>query len=471
MIVAPRFSSVPFRVLCQRVSLAAVGALGLGLLFGTARAVEPGLRVESFRVVSADAASARLEIVAIRGDEHAQMLLGIVAKSRDGTRYSTSFRPVLVPEGKKVQFTAEVTRPDETGAQQTDYLWVSAYRDGEAPFMRTRLEWPHAWPANGGDGAGVSAQDLQAMQAPSAIFDANLTDEDFGALDVLLKKWNTPQARDANGDWKLDGFRRALSNIPGASGWDEHLARILRWTQFNPRSPGAAIAEARHWADYAWHIRGCSCGCGCREARATDPVAMRVFRQRVSRAERVLLSSKAYAGGNPLWYETYLEIAIDSGRSDRFIRGLFEKAIARFPLYQPLYAGMAMYWVPPDGRRPNWNMVELVADTAVNLTRATDGEDNYAWLYVQIAARHRYDQDVMGNSDLSWPRMSASFKELVERYPSPENMNTFAAFACRAHDKINYLNLRAKIRGHIVPGAWQNGYSVDTCDHMFTRQI
>lgn len=459
----------PFSLLARTLA----GAVGACLLLAAVQvqAASPGLRIESFKVLSADAVSAQIDFVATRSDAHTPMLVGVYAKSRDGTGYTGVFRPALVPEGKKVRFTAEVMRPGGTGAMQTEYLWVFAYEGGEVPFMRTRLAWAHAWPADTAPEAARRAQALQAGQAgqggqtPMAIFDRNLVDEDFGALDTLLAEWNTPAERDANGDWKLDGFRVALSITPDMTGWDEHLARIRRWKKFNPRSAGAAIAEARHWADYAWHIRDCRCG----GREVVDPVALRVFHERMKRAEQALLASKRYAADNPLWYATYLDVAAGTDRSEAFVRKLFEEAVARHPLYQPLYTSMAMYWVPRDGRRADWDQVEVLAERAVGLTRATDGDDNYAWLYASVSDRQRLEVDVMRDSALSWPRMRRSFEALVTRYPSPDNLNTFAAFACRAGDKATYLNLSVKIGDQVVPRLWPDNHSIDMCNHRFMQ--
>lgn len=436
-------------------------------------AAQSGVSIESFRVVKTDPAYVEIELVGSNDGSQGELSLAARVKSKDGSVRSVAFEPVSFPAGQTVHVSVRAIRPAGLHSSRTDTLMVLVYQPNTSPLLRAKFEWHHLWPAISAAASEMSFgdmiindADLSKQAQEWAIFHDNLEEEDFAALDLLMEKWNTPKERDQNGDWKLDGYRLVLGEATDRSALEGKLQRILRWKKANPKSAGAAIAEARYWAGYAWRVRGCR----CKEGSDVDPVAMKVFRERMQRAEQALLDAREFATGNPLWYETYLEIAIDSGYSGQFIDNLFAEAIRKHPLFQPLYVAMAGYWAPWNGSNADWEKVDTLVNLAVSLTSDTDGQDNYAWLYAQISAQHSMEVDILKDSQVSWPRMRESFKALTKRYPSADNLNEFAAFACRAGDKNTYLNVIAKIQGRIAPNKWPNNYSVDLCNRRFMQE-
>ncbi len=359
----------------------------------------------------------------------------------------------------------QVSRPDGSGRRQTDVLMVMVYPCGKDIVLRRKFDWSYVWPEKattsliGGDEkAELSARHL------SSVFYENWMDEDFGALDDLIEKWNNPTERDTNGGWKLDVCRNAFLNSSSEI-WTlkGSLQRIQRWREFNPKSAEAVVAEAQYWVAYAWHIRG-------RETSGeVDPVAIRVFGERMKRAEKILKDSKGFASANPLWYEAYLDIAIATKRDEEFIENLYTEAIRRHPYFQPLYLDMAKYWAPRSREKANWEKVDEVVNQAVALTHDIDGISNYALLYAQINDLQKYEFNIFQDSFVSWTKMKDSFEDLVQHYPSSDNLNEFAAFACQAGDKETFLTIRAKILNRIVPYKWPGNYSLDLCDHRFMK--
>jgi hypothetical protein len=279
-------------------------------------------------------------------------------------------------------------------------------------------------------------------------------------LDRLLKKWNRPEQRDGNGEWKLDSFRRVLGNSCEGN-WKGCIERIQRWRKSNPKSTSAVIAEASYWIAYAWNIRG-----GKYNA-STDAVAVKVFGERMKRAEQVLKDTKQFASDNPLWYETYMDVAVGTKRNVQFTAKLFAEGIHRHPHFQSLYLGMANYWSPVHDGKPDWAKVDEVIGNAVALTAITDGISNYARLYKRVNDHQKLEFDLFQDSLASWPKMRDSFDELIKRYPSTENINEFASYACQAEDKVTYLRLRVQMKDHILSHMWRNNYSPDMCDHKF----
>lgn len=431
---------------------------------GFAQAQPPALAVESVREVAADPSAAEVELV-LTNDTRDPLYLTVTAKSRDGVVRSvpaTTDDPV--PAGRHRHVTLFIGRPGNNNALHTDVLWVSA-RETDHPevFIRTRVDWPHDWPASGPTAHAASRGGLLPRDDDSAMFAASLGEEDFAAVDLLLNEWNTPTERNPNGEWKLEGFRAAVDYLVLTRKWDELQALLGRWRHAYPHSPGAALALAEaHWR-YGWTLRGCACG----PVTRGDSDALKAFRQQMHRAQRTLDDSRQYATVSPLWYEIYLNVQGDRARDRRSMRvtqRVFDEGVARYPLFQPLYLAMARYWAPNDGRRANWRAVEAVADAVAANTRATDGDDNYAWLYAQLSRYQQLDVDIVRDSAVSWPRLRASFNELVKRHPSVDNYNLFTVFACRAGDMRSYFKLRDKIQGHVERDLWPDNYSLELCD-------
>jgi hypothetical protein len=119
----------------------------------------------------------------------------------------------------------------------------------------------------------------------------------------------------------------------------------------------------------------------------------------------------------------------------------------------------------------NWGKVDEVISQAVSNTAAMDGSGNYALLYAQLNGLQKSEFDLFHDSLVSWPKMRASFEELVRRYPSADNLNAFAAFACHADDRSTFLNIRPQIIDRILPYRWPGNYSYDLCDHKFMQKI
>lgn len=423
------------------------------------------MEIESLKFVSADADAATFEITYSNDGIMEAVFLGAEVKSKDGMTRSPGYPPSILIPGQHMRAALRVIRPEGAEAQTTDLILLQVYQGGAPVFMKKRYTWPHAWPALPETSADRTFQELNSYSRAVQLIRANLEDEDFAALDTQVDEWNSPKQRLPNGFWKLAALPAAFNRDPQEMAWDEPLKRIQRWKQSNPRSTGAAIAEARYWMMYAWHIRGCR----CKQGRQIDPVALKVFMERMRRAEQVLLDAREYAASSPLWFQTYLDIASDTRRSEDFIQKLFEEGVRKFPSYLPLYTSMAGYWAPWDGNGTDWEKLDALVNRAVAATHDTDDGDNYARIYAEISASQKIETDIMKLSLLSWQKMRSAYKGMVKRYPSMDNLNQFAAFACRAGDKETYLTLSVRIQGHVMPEMWPNNYSIDMCNHRFMQ--
>ncbi len=458
-------SGFPFRCFPHGTVRRALAAFVIGALPIMALAEQARVSVDAIRIVQATPDFVEVELSGTQDGSMGQLCLGVVAKSKDGSVRSVGFAQAYVPADKQFRVLSRALRPVGSARQETDYLLALAYPCGYPVTLRRKFLWHYTWPERKPGFAPDGSEELAAAQ-PWQAFYSNLIDEDFAALDALLQNWNNPAVRDENGSWKLDSFRSVFVNYPEERrDWKGDLQRIQRWRAINPKSAGAVVAEAKYWVAYAWRIRGSETA----PAADVDPVALKVFAERMQRAEDVLTAAKAFAADNPLWYEAYLDIAAATGRDDKFTGALFAEAVRRHPYYQTLYLDMAKRWASRLTQEADWEKADQVIRQAAANTAATDGSGNYAMLYVQLGELQKCECNLFEESRVSWPALRASFEDLVRRYPSADNLNAFAAFACRANDRAAFLNVRPRIESRILPGKWLGGYSHDLCDRRFMQ--
>ncbi len=390
------------------------------------------------------------------------------ARSKDGTVRSTGTAPASFPVGSNQKITTRVTRPYGESAQQTHQLVITVYECGRAVYLaHIFLDWPFEWPEkrvspNDKGAKRYSYLTKRTVKSWEAIYSTYI-EEDFPTLDLLTQRWSNPNERDKDGEWKLDGFREGYDYLLQLKDWEGNLQRIRKWRKANPTSDAAIIAEVHHWIASAKYVRGKD------NIANIDPIAMKLYRERMGRAEKLLQGTKGVASKSPLWHELALEIAIDTKRSPAAISRLFQEAIGSHPEYFPLYFAMANQWIPSSWEAMNWSKLDDLANLAATSTSKTDGTSGYARVYAHIATLPRVRFNIFGESLASWQKMKKSFEDMVARYPSAQNLNSFAMYACLAGDKETFLSIRPKILNSIVKEAWPSNYSLDLCDRRFMQ--
>jgi hypothetical protein len=436
--------------------------LGLFITF-SAYARQENVSIESFQIVKVNSDSADIDIIGSNDGTLGAVCLGVTAKSKDGSIGSTGFKPVIFPIGRQIHISAHVLAPQELDKPQTDYLIVDVYPCGKEIILSEKFNWSNVWKdVHAKRGSGMTDDSTNYSKHPGYIFYNNMQRLDYEALDLLMTRWNDPRERDNNGDWKLNGAEYTV-NYSTPKDWNALHNNIKRWRELKPKSASAPIVEAIYWVDYAWHIRG-----GIYN-QDIDPLAMSIFLQRMNRAEHILKESRRIASSNPLWFAKYLEVAVATNRNERFIKKLYAEGIRKFPSFQRLYLIMADYYVPVLGGQSDWKSVDVIINQAVSLTSKMDGKLYYAKLYSQISHQQKIELDILNASYLRWNVMKESFEDLVAHYPSAQNYNDFAVFACRANDRETYIKVRSDIKDHVIFNRWPSNHSIDMCDHQFMK--
>ena len=287
----------------------------------------------------------------------------------------------------------------------------------------------------------------------------------FVWLDRKFKQWNDPEVRTVDGKWRLDAIISIMDGLGIQRRGDSIYKNIQEWKEHSPDLPGPPIVESIYWDAYAWHARG-----GGYASEVTE-TGWELFKERLAKAEKVLLDSKDYASDNPLWYYQYLKVAIGLGWDKPEILKLFLEAVSKEPEYYQTYfmaiAAMSPKW------GGSYELMDKVATGSAEFTRKQEGDVVYARVYWAMDGLMSRQDNFFENTLVDWGRMKSGLEQLLMDYPeSTWNLSNFASFACRAGDKEVYLRLREKIDLlRSDPRAWKSGYSPDTCDHMFMERL
>lgn len=287
-----------------------------------------------------------------------------------------------------------------------------------------------------------------------------LSNDMFAELDRLIDDWTRNAERTADGKWKLIQFTDQLdNNFAWENGWRQELERIKRWKAKNPRSVGAALAEAEYWRSYAWHARGEG------YANTVDKDAWTLFFERSKKAEEALLASKAYAGDNPLWANIYLNATAGLDWSHQETLDFFREQAAKHKYFYDLYFTMVNYASPKWGG--SWELIDEIARNAEAETKEIEGATMYARVYWSAFGANR-DHNVFEESRVDWAHMKQGFADMNARYPhSARNMNALAHFACWAGDAEAFRAARWRMGDSVETGIWPSERPLDLCEHKF----
>jgi len=303
-----------------------------------------------------------------------------------------------------------------------------------------------------------------AMDMFSGWVAENLVAVESGGGDWLerdVNEWNKPTCV------LDDGRPRLAALIPGyqmafhsEKDWSKSLYRVNLLKEKYPNTAFSALAEVEYWIAYAWNVRGSG------YASSVTPDAWRLFRERMEKAEQILINTKPYSAELPNWYGQMIIVqsALDRPLSER--ENVFLEGAKRYKTFLPIYFTMLNFMLPKWGG--SWEVVDDFIKRSVEYTKKTEGNSMYARLYWAVFSGSGHSANFYRETPASWPKMKKGFEDLMVRYPkSSWNLNNFAKFACLAKDKKTFLLLRRQIDDRIIQAAWPQNISVDVCDHRF----
>lgn len=377
----------------------------------------------------------------------------------DGKSDVQLIKKLVLTKGPGIR-KVRVERPmGEVEEFRTDRIIITLNdRSEQTVLLREVYDIPIVWESTLVEQSG-ELLDYWAAQANSALMGGY-----YQTLNRMFDKWLNPEVTAQQGTWRLAAMLRLIDAAAGQRRWEAAYRHIEEWKQHSPGTAPPAIIEALYWVDYAWHARGSG------YAGSVTETGRQLFRERLQKAEKVLLESKTYAEENPLWYYVYLRTALGLGWDKAAILELFIEAISKEPAFYPNYYVTANAVSPKWGG--NYQLMDQVARTAADYTLKTDGDIAYTKVYRSIDENLPSSTDFFEDTLVEWPRMKQGFEQLLARYPDNAwYLQNYASFACRAGDGDSYLRLRSRFElWQADSRVWKSGHSPDTCDYMYMKR-
>lgn len=259
----------------------------------------------------------------------------------------------------------------------------------------------------------------------------------FGELDRALDALRSRREHLTSGAPKLSAFYGGLMREP----IDPQLLDLLQeWREKAPRSPGARIASAMAYVEYAWQARGSG------TIDTVTPQGAALWRKRCLQAARFLDEAQRMTQSDPALFTTRMEVALGGVGDRKTVEKAFSMAVAADPNYYPAYWAKAWYLTPRWYGEPGEALA--VADASV----AARGGD--------LTIYARLGSDLLRfapESGPAWARLDRAFRVLEKQRPDDwviRNFHARSAYSLR--DDAAARPLFAAILGHYEPSAWEN---------------
>jgi hypothetical protein len=279
-----------------------------------------------------------------------------------------------------------------------------------------------------------------------------LDTEHLSQLDAMITKARNEKTRTGSGVWSLTVLYAAIANAlpqtPPQQGWLEAQTLLENWVTNYPQSPAGPIAYGHLLISRALvHLGG---GRGDR----VEPENVEGFLSEIKQARIFLETYKTTASADPQWYRLMEQIAAYQRWPEEKFSALLSEALQREPLYYENYFAAVDYYGPKWGGSAE--ALESFARRAAEQTKSTEGSGMYARIY-WYAWQTQYGDSLFRQSNVDWPTMKESFRDLLAKYPEAWNTNNFARFACLSEDKETTAELIAKIDAKPLRGVWRLG--------------
>jgi len=275
---------------------------------------------------------------------------------------------------------------------------------------------------------------------------------DFAELERQNTYYSQPGRVEPDATSQLDLFRQGLNtvfknDVDNVEAYLQEVDRLtLQWATEHPASAFAHILHARSLYAHGWSYRGGT------YAKDVPPEAWKDFHAYLRRAAEYLHAHADVALADSYAHHVLIEIGRGLAWKPEQLIAIADDGLKRNPEDTELLFAVTFSLLPKwqgDAR-----MLDSYINHAVQQTRARFGTSMYARLY-SAAARDQYGYDLFEDSLADWPRMKASFEDLLTRFPdSPHRLNRYAYMACVAKDRQTLAALLQRIGDAVDTADW-----------------
>ena len=272
-------------------------------------------------------------------------------------------------------------------------------------------------------------------------------------LDESLRKFQRNLTDLPDGSSSLEGAWNGLDDLFDYGGItiEEAMRRTSEWRKAVKGSIEPDVAEAMILRDWAYAARGHG------YASSVSAQAMQMYLARAAMAQAGLQDMERSAANDPMWYVLSIGISRDLSVPLENQRVIFDRGMAKYPGYAPLYRQMLTSLMP------RWGGSKQQVDEFIRTVAKTPMA--YADLYRIYGNLEGDDYSVIENQDPDPDLLKQGMQQLIERHPrSNYILNSVARMACSGQEFYFYRNIRTKLQGHVSLAAWPDKLSVASCN-------
>jgi hypothetical protein len=292
---------------------------------------------------------------------------------------------------------------------------------------------------------------------------------DFALLERLHARYGEPAQLTTNGRSKLSALRagadRSLNGRrDNTDDFFTHMELLtLRWLSQYPQSSLAHALHVEALLNHAWWYRGSG------YSNTVPPQAWEDFGKYVQRAAEYVARHADALLASSSGHEAAIGVGRAAGWPVDRLLAIARAGATKSPHDDGVYRAMLSTLLPK--WRGTATLVDRYIEEVTESTRALRGMELYARMYAW-AADDQFQHALFTDSGAQWSKMKQGYEDMLSRYPTADNLNRYAYFACLAQDKPTALDLLDRVGAKPDFDAWgSNGArSYETCKRWASRQ-
>lgn len=305
------------------------------------------------------------------------------------------------------------------------------------------------------------ADEVKTREQITDTFAKLFTKGDFKRLTAISNHYIRAKARTSSGLWKITQFdlaietmaQKATAGPAGEAYLDGLESKAMKWMAEYPNSPSAyvdyAILLVAHAMAYQkWLVKH-------------NVQYANGFENKIHLAMNTLTQHKKIASIDPQYYAEVVDIARIGDLSPAIVDSALGEGSKRYPYYAQLYF-MTLWFLEPQFRNSNINVLRNFADYVVSKTRKKAGTGLYARLYWAVAD-NSYANAAFADTDKRKQKLVQAMEDVLHLYPDQWNIQHFAYFSCINGEKAETKRLIKRMHGKLISDAWANKDVFNQC--------
>lgn len=256
--------------------------------------------------------------------------------------------------------------------------------------------------------------------------------DDFASLEKFVAPLRSPAMRTPSGGWMLAEFYRtfhanflsenSVIDYPDGFAW----TKLNQYSKAFPDSPTPPILRAIAMANLARLSSRAHIITSLPEAGWQPHFAY------ARDARETLASQPSLGDQDPHYFVPLIRLMVFTGGEVQDLLLMHAEASARWPQYDEIHVEtmeLLAYLT-----KHNERSLRGLANTVHAASMSRDGEQTYARLIDGMSQR-KHGHEIMSTIPVQWERLRAGLSQIAAAYPTEENKQRLALYACLAGDR------------------------------------